>query len=149
MSLVSNDIEQYESLTSGIDALFSIHWKVYTWEDLMAFSSSDVTAALIPGTNIRPELSTPVIVKTLGYIVDYVHLRTLTPTLTMNKIVSSVSASKRRVSSDSGAALPTRTRAVQVLDKKAVPTLDKFSGHDEDYFTWKEVKKNYLGTVGF
>jgi hypothetical protein len=38
---------------------------------------------------------------------------------------------------------------VQVFDKKAVPTLDKFSGHDEDYFTWRESTINMLGTAGF
>jgi hypothetical protein len=68
-------------LTSGIDALFSLHWKVYTWEDLMVFTSSDVTAALIPGTIIPPELTAPVIVKKLGYVVDYAHIGILTPSL--------------------------------------------------------------------
>jgi hypothetical protein len=148
VSLVSHDNDEHESLTSGIDALFSLHWKVYKWEDLMVFSSSDVAAALIPGTNVPPELTAPVIVKKLGYIVDYAHIGILTPTLTMNEIVSSVTASKRRVSSEGSAASPTR-RAVQVFDKKAVPTLDKFSGHDEDYFTWKEATVNILGTAGF
>ena len=148
VSLVSNDHEEFESLMSGIDALFSLHWKVYTWEDLMVFSSSDVAAALIPGTNIPPELTAPVIVKKLGYIVDYAPIGTLTPTLTMNEIVASVTAFKRRVSSGGSASSPTR-REVQVFDKKAVPTLDKFSGHDEDYFTWKEATVNVLGTAGF
>ncbi|KAI2495820.1 hypothetical protein MHU86_18706 [Fragilaria crotonensis] len=99
VSLVSNDHEEHESLMSGIDALFSFHWKVYTWEDLMVFSSSDVAAALVSGTNIPPELTAPVIVKKLGYIVDYAPIGTLTPTLTMNEIVAAVTAFKRRVSS--------------------------------------------------
>ena len=148
VSLVSNDHAEYGSLTSGIDALFTLHWKVYTWDDLMVFSSADVAAALVSGTNIPPELTAPVIVKKLGYIVDYAHLGTLTSTLTMNDIVSSVTASKQRVSQGGSVSSPTR-RAVQVFDKKAVPTLDKFSGHDEDYFTWKEATVNVLGTAGF
>ena len=81
VSLVSHDNNEHKSLTSGIDALFSLHWKVYTWEDLMVFTSSDVTAALIPGTIIPPELTAPVIVKKLGYVVDYAHIGILTPSL--------------------------------------------------------------------
>ena len=29
-----------------------------------------------------------------------------------------------------------------------MPTLDKFSGHNEDYFSWKEATVNVLGTAG-
>ncbi len=53
----------------------------------------------------------------------------------MTDIVTSVTASKQRVSHASerydiaSASSPTR-RGFQVFDKKAVPTLDKFSGHD-------------------
>jgi hypothetical protein len=147
VSLVSHDPTDHEMLSSGIDALFSDHWKVFTWEDLMVFSSADVVTALVPGTGMPGELLTPVIVKKLGYIVDFAPLGTLTSTLTMNDIVARVTASKQRYSG-AGASSPTR-RAVQVFDKKAVPTLDKFTGHDEDYFTWKEATVNVLGTAGF
>jgi hypothetical protein len=39
-------------------------------------------------------------------------------------------------------------KTVQVFDKNTVPTLDKFSGRDEDYFTWKESTINVLGAAG-
>ena len=35
------------------------------------------------------------------------------------------------------------------FDKKAVPNIDKFSGKDEDYFTWRESTINILGNAGF
>ena len=44
---------------------------------------------------------------------------------------------------------PSRRR-VQVFDKKAVLTLEKFNGHNnEDYFNLKESTINMLGTSGF
>ncbi|KAI2490879.1 hypothetical protein MHU86_23702 [Fragilaria crotonensis] len=149
VNLVSNDSDEHDPLASGIDALFSHHWKVFSWEDLMVFSSADVAAALVSGTNVPPELTAPVIIKKLGYIVDYAQFGTLSPTLTMNDIVSAVTTFKQRGSTGSGAASSPTRRAVQAYDKKAVPTLDKFSGHDEDYFTWKEATVNVLGTAGF
>jgi hypothetical protein len=68
-------------------------------------------------------------------LVDFTPIGTSTPTSTMTDIVTSVTASKQRVSHASerydiaSASSPTR-RGFQVFDKKAVPTLDKFSGHD-------------------
>jgi hypothetical protein len=62
--------------------------------------------------------------------------------MTMNDIVSSVTHR---------AALPIvlvpgfpAPKTVQVFDKNTIPTLDKFSGHNEDYFTWKESTINVL-----
>ena len=135
------------TLRTGIDILFTERWQVHNWTDLMVFSSADISAALVPDQGFPPELIAPVIVKKLGYIVDFAQFGTLTPTMTMNDIVSSVTTSKQR-SLTPAAQSPTR-RAVQVFDKKAVPTLDKFNGHDEDYFTWKEATVNVLGTAGF
>jgi hypothetical protein len=132
VNLVSNDSDEHDPLASGIDALFSHHWKVFNWEDLMVFSSADVAAALVSGTNVPPELTAPVLIKKLGYMVDYAQFGTLSPTLTMNDIVSAVTTFKQRGSTGSGAASSPTRRAVQAYDKKAVPTLDKFSGHDED-----------------
>ena len=93
-------------------------------------------------------MSAPVIVKKLGYVVDYAQFGTLTSATTMNDIVSAVKSSKQRATPSTLPSSPTR-RSVQVFDKKAVPTLDKFSGRDEDYFSWKESMINVLGTAGF
>ena len=113
----------------------------------MVFTSSDVAAALVPSNNIPAELTAPVIVKKLGYIVDFARIGVLTRDTTMNDIVKKVTASQQKTITSTPSS-PSR-RSVQVFDKKAVPTLDKFSGHDEDYFTWQESTINMLGTAGF
>ncbi len=59
-----------------------------------------------------------------------------------------VTASKERPTSIAVPSSPTR-RAIQVFDKKAVPTLDKFTGRDEDYFAWKESTIKVFGTAGY
>jgi hypothetical protein len=103
------------SLMTGLDVLFSERWQADTWGDLMVFSSSDVAAALVPGTQgIPSELTAPVIVKKLGYIIDYAQIGTLTPASTMNDIVSLVTASKQRPY-PTAASSPSR-RAVLVFD---------------------------------
>jgi hypothetical protein len=133
-----------EALKQGVDALFSDHWQVMTWSDLKVFTSGDVATALRPGTGVPSELSAPVIVRKLGYVVDYAQFGTLSLATTMDDIVSSV---KHRAALPIVPGSPAR-KTVQVFDKNTVPTLDKFSGRDEDYFTWKESTINVLGAAG-
>lgn len=144
VDVIAPGSENRATLRHGIDALFSDHWQVTAWCDLKVFTSSDVTAALAPGSGVPPELSAPVIVHKLGYVVDFAQFGTLTESMTMDDIVSAV---KKRSSSSGGSSSPAR-KSVQVFDKNAVPTLDKFSGRDEDYFTWKESTINVLGAAG-
>ncbi len=108
------------------------------------FTSGDVATALRPGTGVPSELSAPVIVRKLGYVVDYAQFGTLTPAMTMDDIVSLVKHRGNLPIIPGSAARKT----VQVFDKNTVPTLDKFSGRDEDYFTWKESTINVLGAAG-
>lgn len=133
-----------ETLKQGVDALFSDHWQVATWGDLKVFTSTDVATALRPGSGIPQELSAPVIVRKLGYVIDYAQFGTLTPATTMDDIVSAVKHHSTPRVADSSPARKT----VQVFDKNTVPTLDKFSGRDEDYFAWKESTINVLGAAG-
>ena len=136
------------TLKYGIGHLFAEHWQVNTWEDLMVFSSVDVATALVTTNGVPKELTAPVIVKKLGYIIDYAQFGTLTPDSMMNDIVARVTAAKQR-SYTTPSNSPAR-RAVQVFDKKAVLTLEKVSGLDEDYFAWKEATVlKALGTAGF
>ena len=135
-----------EGLKKALGDLFSDKWFVTGWADLMVFTSMDVTEALVHGT----DLATPVIIKKLGYVVDFAGIATLTPDVTMNDIVKKVTMSKTKtfaVPDTPGS--PPRNRTVQVFDKKTVPTLEKFSGHDEDYFAWREATINVMGTAGF
>ena len=131
-------------MKQGVDALFSDHWQVMTWSDLKVFTSGDVATALRPGSGVPSELSAPVIVRKLGYVVDYAQFDTLTPAMTTDDIVSLV---KHRGTLPIIPGSPAR-KTVQVFDKNTVPTLDKFSGRDEDYFTWKESTINVLGAAG-
>ena len=136
-------------IRAGIDALFSEHWQARDWCDLMVFTSADISTALVPNGVVPEALTAPVIVKKLGYIVDYARIGELTESTTMAQILSTVtSPNHSKQPTSSNASSPAR-RSVQIFDKKAVPTLDKFSGHDEDYFAWRESTINILGTAGF
>jgi hypothetical protein len=136
-------------LTDTIEKLFSDHWHVKTWADLMVFSSTDVATALIPGDTLPAEATSPVVVKKLGYVVDFARIGDLTEHTLMHDIVRVVSQPVRRAFS--GGTIPDspNRRSVQLFDKKAVPTLGKFNGHDEDYLDWKESTIDALGTAGF
>lgn len=54
-------------LSDTIEKLFSYHWHVKTWADLMAFSSNDMKTALIRGNTCLPVEATasPEVVKKL------------------------------------------------------------------------------------
>ena len=151
--LEPDDIETGDVLRTAIDALFSDHWKVKKWFDLQVFSSADVAVALTPTDSIPVEVTAPVIVKKLGLIVDYSRVGCLSDDLTMQDIVKILHTHSLKPAFTSGCtSTPTSParRSVQFLyNKKSVPTLDKFTGVDEDYFDWKESTIKTLGTAGF
>ena len=120
------------TLKQGIEFLLNEHWRVRKWGDLKFFSSEDVKLALVPGTGMPEELLTPVIIKKLGCLVDYAHIGTLTPGLTMDDVVGHLSTYTQKFSAQNAGSPSRRGPAVQVYDKKSLPTLDKFSGLDED-----------------
>lgn len=138
-----------EKIHSALDSVLTDIWKANDWSDLMVFTSADMTAALTPGDKLPEELTAPVIVKKLGYIVDYARVGTLTPQTSMSDIVKSVNKAAARANTTLLQPTSPSRQSAPVFDKKAVPTLDKFSGQDEDYFTWKEATINALGTAGF
>ena len=140
------------ALRNGVDTLFSTTWQVLSWSDLMVFTSADVTATITDGTvgnNIPKELKSIVVMKKLGYIVDFARIGQLTAETTMNDVVKSVVDSVNSPKATHSSPQSPSRRALQVFDKKAVPNIDKFSGKDEDYFTWRESTINILGTAGF
>lgn len=148
--LVSGDTNA-DILHAGLDTLFTLKWQATCWLDLMVFTSADVSTSLSDssdGVAIPEELRSLVLIKKLGYIVDFARIGSLTPETTMNDIVKAVTAPVKQGTSIASPTSPSR-RAIQVFDKKAVPTLDKFSGQDEDYFTLRESTINVLGTAGF
>ena len=153
VGLLEPDTTDTDVLRAAIDAVFSEKWRAKTWFDLSVFTSDDIAAAFSARDDLPEEITAPVLVKKLGYIVTYACMDgVLTDTTTMRDIVRSVTTANRAAqpaSSNSTNSSPTR-RNVQIFDtKKAVPTLDKFTGHDEDYFTWKESTVNAIGTAGF
>jgi hypothetical protein len=88
VGIIAPDTPNRPTLRKGIDAPFSKHWQVSTWEAFMVFTSGDVATALVPNEGIPKELSAPVIVKKLGYVVEYAQFGTFTTATTMNDIVS-------------------------------------------------------------
>lgn len=106
-------------------------------------------AATVSQGDLPEELKSPVIVKKLG-IIDYAQYGSIADVTTINGFDKGVKKAPGPSSAppSTNSSSPSR-RLVQVFDKKAVPTLDTFSGRDEDYFTLKESTINLLGTAGF
>ena len=136
------------TLRKGIDVLFLDHWRVTKWTDLRVFTSEDVSTTIASGTGIPKESSTPLTIKMLGYVVDYSEIGTLSADVSIDDIISAVKATRRGLPVSGVADSPTR-KGVQVIDKKAVPTLEKFSGLDEAFFAWKTSTMNTIGQAGF
>ena len=135
-----------QSLLDGIDRLF-YGIGVLKWDDLRVFSSEDIASAITSSAGLPGELSTPRTIKTLGYIVDYSEIGTLTVDLSIGDIISAVKALRRGHSTSTSVGSPIR-KGVQILEKETVPNLAKFSGLDEDFFSWKTTTMNTLGVAG-
>lgn len=132
-----------DTVVKALDTLFTDHWEVRTWSDLECFRSEDVSAALTADGvhDLFVALTAPVVIRKLGYVVNYAAIGTLTPDLSMNEIIHRVRA---------GAEVLSVEDAYRVgFDQKAVPTIDKFTGHEEDYFTWRESTIDELAAAGF
>ena len=142
-----------EQLKQGLAMLIIDHWKVRKWFDMRFFSSDDVKAELVAGSNDPNNLLAPVIIKKVGCVVDYSPLGTLTPNLTLDEVMRQLAADKKRaISSGSAANSPSRKSSSSpdsVYDKKNMSKLGKFTGLDEDYFAWKDSTVNLMGVHGF
>jgi hypothetical protein len=66
----------------------------------------------------------------------------------MDDVVGHLSTYTQKFSAQNVGSPSRRGPAVQVYDKKSLPTLEKFSGLDEDYFAWKDTTVNSMGIHG-
>jgi hypothetical protein len=146
VELLGPDDDSRQPLLDGIDRLFN-GIGVLKWDDLRVFSSEDIASAITSTAGLPGALSTPRTIKTLGYIVDYSEIGTLTVDLSIGDIISAVKALRRGHSTSASVGSPIR-KGVQILEKKTVPNLAKFSGLDEDFFSWKTTTMNTLGVAG-
>ena len=138
LDLLTNSVSQVvENMLSTILA----EWGVMQWEDLIVFTCDDVNEFF--KSNFE---TTPVVIKKrLGFIVDYSKIGPL-GTMTMSKIVTAVTASKMQ---GAPSAIVQQAPVInQGINKKTVPTIDTFSGLDEDFFAWKDKSVNTLGRSG-
>jgi hypothetical protein len=81
---------QADKIHLALDSILADIWKANDdWAGLMVFfTSANMTAALTPCDTLPEELTALVIVKKLGYIVDYARVAgTMTPQTSMNDIV--------------------------------------------------------------
>ena len=139
-----------DAVKEGLNELFTRYWKTKRWYNLQFFSSADVEMALRPDGPGPDALKDPVIVKKLSVIIDYAGLdQVLTPDSNLGDMMKQVTAAKQLTYKTSTPNESPSHRSVQIFDKKAVPTLEKFSGRDEDYYTWRESTINILGTAGY
>ena len=131
-------------LRAAMEALFK-HLGVQRWEDMIVFSAKDIVdeihAAPEPGA-----LKSKLLQKRLGYIVEYAKHAVLDESTTMNTIVHTVQAATTTSTEAADANKSGSLRAA--IDKKVVPTLDVFSGEDEDYYSFLDSTMNKLGQAG-
>ena len=114
-----------------------------TWPDLMLFDSTDVATTLMTVHGIPAALTAPAMVKRLGFIVEYAQIGILTKGITMTEIIRRViTVAKIELVEPAETVDSPSRRVVQVFDKKAVPSIEKFTGLDEDYFAWRKSTAN-------
>ena len=147
-SLLDPDSETNDAVKQDLETLLTTHWKAKRWSDLKLFSSADLDAALANEGLALIELNkSPTFAKKLQRIIAFATLGVLTADCTMDGILKAIEEAKSTMKSTT---TPTPAESpphclVQVYDKKTVPTLDSFSGRDEDYFAWRESTINKLG----
>lgn len=139
--------EASSAIRAGLDHLFYVEWEAKLWADLGVFSAADVANDVKESAGVSSDLKSKVLIKKLGYIIDYAHYGPLTPELTMSEIISMVDTQKSTGKMMTVPSSPSR-KSVTVFDKNSVPELDKFSGNDEDYFEWRESTIDRLGAAG-
>jgi hypothetical protein len=120
---------------------FFTHLCVHSWEDMVVFSAHDVEEEIWESKNPGP-LKLVLLRKKLGYIFGFAKYGTLDTEMTMNHIVHAIEEAK--AGSSKGEEIVKKVG----LDKKIVPTLEKFSGDDEDFYAFQDSTMNWLGQAG-
>ncbi len=108
---------------------FFTHLGVRSWEDMVVFSAHDVEEEIKESKNPGP-LKLVLLLKKLGYIFEFAKYGTLDTETTMNHTVHVNKEAK--AGSTKGEEIVKKVG----LDKKTVPSLEKFSGNDEDFYAF-------------
>ena len=85
--------------------------------------------------------------KRLVYIVAYTRVGYVSNDSKLSDIITVVKQAENHSSRPVG--LSAHVSDKPSSDRKTVPTLESFTGQDEDYYSWKEKTINTLGRVGF
>ena len=154
VDIIDEDGTERETLKAGIENLIRDHWQVHKWGDLKLFTAADVKEALVASNGFAKELLSPVIIKKIGCVVDFAHHGDLSAGMTLDDIMSHLTAFRRKASYSSAAGhtpvnSPSRKKEVHIYDIKGIPTLEKFSGLDEDFFVWKAKTEDQMGVTGY
>jgi hypothetical protein len=108
---------------------------------MVVFSVHDVEEEIKELKNPGP-LKLVLLCKKLEYIFEFAKYSTLDTEMTMNHIVHVIEEAK------AGSTKGEETVKKVELDKKTVPTLEKFSGDDEDFSAFQDSTMNRLGQAG-
>ena len=111
-----------------------------SWSDLEVFGCDDVLDWFKTNhTDVKR-----VIQKRLGYIVEYARHSVLRDSTTMRDIMAKVTGND--AAKQETVLVPAKSNDDSL--KKLVPNIEKFSGIDEDYYTWRDKVINDLGKHG-
>jgi hypothetical protein len=153
VKILDEDGDDRELLMRGIELLLKEHWQVRKWGDLKLFSADDVKDYIVEANGFAKEFLSPVIIKKIGCIVEFAQYGDFSVETTLDDIMSRLAASKRRASfypsGNSSVDSPSRKKSVSVYDITGIPTLEKFSGLDEDFFAWKAKTEDQMGVAGY
>jgi hypothetical protein len=136
-----------ELIRDGIVKLFEEKWQVHKWDDLKLFTSDDVNEVLTKSEGFSDQMTSPLTKKKLGFVVDYARFGPIDTANSMDGIVRVVGCGKQDMYPVSPGS-PGRCRSDQMFYTIAAPTLETFSGLDEDYFEWRKSTINDLHNAG-
>jgi hypothetical protein len=120
---------------------FFTHLGVHRCKDMVVFSAPDDEEDIKESKNPGP-LKLVLLHMKLGYIFEFVKYGKLDTEMTMNHIVHVVKEAK------AGSTKGEESVKKVGLDKKIVPTLEKFSGNDKDFYAFQDSTMNRLGQAG-
>ena len=115
-------------------------WGITGWDELALFLRKDVDEFFAVKHSDTPLA----LRKKIRYVVEFAKNNDLNEGTTLRMIIDYVDDKD----ADDSSAKVTVSSAESEEKKKTVPALEKFTGQDEDYFTWRDTVINDLGRNG-
>lgn len=117
-----------------------------TWDHLGVFGGDDAVALINSDktSTVYQTLSKPIVLKRIGWIVQFARHGTLTSTTTIKDVIHEITVASSATTNPG----TMTTSPSSVVDKKNIPKLESFSGLDEDWHPWSVKATDAFGRAG-